>query len=34
MGFMEGVLKLGNMRARMEKAVEYMGLRPFRKVYF
>ena len=31
---MQSVLQLANMRSRLDKAVEYMSLRPFRRVYF
>ena len=31
---MQNVLKLANMRSRLDKAVEYMIMKPFRRVYF
>ena len=32
--FMQDTLRIANMRSRLEKALEYMTLRPFRKVYY
>lgn len=32
--FMQDALSIANMRSRLEKALEYMTLRPLRKVYY